>query len=115
MVYTSQSIDAVYIFSALQTEEHLSFLYLRKKSATIICSANGSSAPTATTRSLVMKPPLPSKYRQLTNRFPRTQCLKPFWSIVLLPPRPLLLNVMEERNDVPKTTTQNLSAPPLAW
>jgi hypothetical protein len=79
---------------------------LRKKSATIICSANGSSAPTATVihiSNFSVPPALRLQSLNLTNRFPRIQRFKPFWSPILLPPRPLLLDIMEKRDHVSQT------------
>jgi hypothetical protein len=71
---------------------------LRKKSATIMCSANGSSAPTATVMRISILLPSRSHLRvskRPTNRFPRIQRFKPLRPPIFFPPCPLLLDVVE--------------------
>jgi hypothetical protein len=75
-------------------------MFLRKKSATIICSANGSSAPTATISLDVSLASFKYKPDRITNWLPHIQCLKARRSSIRFTPRSLLLDVMEESNNI---------------
>jgi hypothetical protein len=84
-------------------------MLLRKKSATIICSANGSSAPTATASLHVSLASSKYKPHRLTNWLPHIQCLKACRSPIRFTPRSLLLDIMEESNNISQATAITFS------
>jgi hypothetical protein len=84
----------------------------RKKSATIICSANGSSAPTATTSLGISVVTFSYTPHRLTNWLPHIQRFKASRSSIRFTPRSLLLDVMEESDDISQATATTLSLRP---